>query len=221
MIKAHGHRQLYMQDISIIRPLLPHGSSSDTGTGGVQKLIALIDPPSDSIQMSERVATIRGLRGFGLHNRGLDKGVSVRKYELHKQAQDSMDRMVHRTSYFHRRSRIKESDRQVAEISISHDGDYAVAMCMAFDPPGSAVREKTIVDQGEGSPLHEPQWGDEGWLDLTDTGIERGSIGLEKEPAVDMPLDNLLEEPESQADPDALKKAFEEIFEHTSVPSLR
>lgn len=219
-IKAHSHRQLYMQDISIVRPTLPPGSSSDTGKGGSQKVIALIDPPGDRIEMIRPVATLRGLRGFGLKNFGLHKGALMSRDELHKEIQDSGDEKVHRGVHYFRRSRVKESDRQVAEINITHDGDYAIAVCMAFDPPSSPVREKTIVDKGEGLPLHEPQWGDEGWLDLAKPGIEGGSFGLDQETPLDMPLDNLLDEPEPPPDPDAVKKAFKEALENNNVPSL-
>ena len=222
-IKAHRHRQLYMQNISIVRPTLPPGSFHGTGTRGAQKLIALIDPPSNRIEIVRRVATLRGLRGFGPHNYGLHKGTLMSKGELHKEVQDSEGGKEHRGLHYYRRSRVKDSDRQVAEINISHDGDYAVAMCMAFDPPGPTVREKTIVDKGEGLPLHEPQWGDEGWLDLAKPGLEGGSFGLEKEPALDMldmPLNSLLDEPETPPDPDAFKKTFKELFENTNVPSV-
>lgn len=222
-IKAHRHRQLYMQNISIVRPTLPSGSFSGTGTGGAQKLIGLIDPPSDRIEIVRRVATLRGLRGFGFRNYGLHKGALMSKDELHK-VQVSEDGKLHKGVHYYRRSRVKESDRQIAEINISHDGDYAVAMCMAFDPPGPTVSEKTIVDKGEGLPLHEPQWGDEGWLDLAKPGLEGGSFGLEKEPELDMldmPLDNLLDESESPPDPDAFKKAFKEVFENPNVPPVR
>lgn len=222
-IKAHRHRQLYMHDISVVRPNLPPGSSStfsNTGTGEAQKLIALIDPPSDRIEMFRGVATRRGLRGFSHQSYGLHKGALMSKDELHTEVQDPEDGKVHKGFHYYRRSRVKESDRQVAEINISHDGDYAVAMCMAFDPAGGTVREKTIVDKGEGLPLHEPQWGDEGWLDLAKPGLEGGSFGVKKETALDMPLDYLLDEPETPPDPDAFKKTFKEMFENADVPSL-
>lgn len=171
-IKAHRHRQLYMQDISIVRPIIPPGSIFRTGTGGARKLIALIDPPSDRIEMVRSVASSRELRGFGRQNRGLHKGALMSKDELHKEEQDEKDEkdgQVPREAHYYRRSRVKDSDRQVAEINISHDGDYAVATCMAFDPPVETTPERTIVDNGKGLPLHEPQWGDEGWLDSRQT----------------------------------------------------
>ena len=217
-IKAHRHRQLYMQDISIVRPILPPGSFP--GTDGAHKMIALIDPPTDRIEMARGVATLRGLRGFAVKSYGLHKALLMSKDELHQEVQDSENRKVRRGEHYYRRSRVKESDRQVAEINISHDGDYAVAMCMAFDPPGSTVREKTIVDKGQGLPLHDPQWGDEGWLDLAKPGLEGGSFGLQKEPGLDMSLGSLLDEAESPRDPDEARKAFKELFDNPNVPPL-
>lgn len=181
-IKAHRHRQLYMQDISIVRPIIPSDTVLGTGTGNAQKLIALIDPPSERIKMVRSVASSRGLRGFGRQSQGLHKGALMSKDELHEEVQDEKDGQVQREVHYYRRSRVKDSDRQVAEINISHDGDYAVATCMAFDPPVSTAPEKTIVDNGKGPPLHEPQWGDEGWLDSAEPGLEGGSFELENEP---------------------------------------
>ena len=163
-IKAHRHRQLYMQSISIVRPTVLRGSFFSTSTVGTRKLIALIDPPRDRIEMTPRIARERGLRGFVPQNDGLHKKALMTREELGKDVPDLDDPKVHRGVHYYRGSRVEDSDRQIAEINISHDGDYAIAMCMAFDPPMSLVREKTVVDKGEGLPLHEPQWGDEGWL---------------------------------------------------------
>lgn len=68
---------------------------------------------------------------------------------------------------FIRQARIKEEDRQVAELSISHDGEYAVAVCMALDEPREETEGKSepIIDDGTGEPIHEPVWGDKGFLD--------------------------------------------------------
>ena len=219
MIKAHRHRQLYMHEISIVRPSLAPGSSSSTGADGAQKLVALVDPPCDRIEMHCRVAPQRGLRGFVFKNYGLHKGSLMTRDELHK-AQGSGRLGEDRTAHYYRRCRVKESDRQVAEINISHDGDYAIAVCMAFDPLDSTVQQKTIVDYGEGLPLHEPQWGDEGWLDLVKPGIEGGSFGVKDQSALDTPLETLLGEPESTPDPDAFKQSFKGLFENENVPPL-
>lgn len=137
-----------MQDVSIVE--------SRNG----EKPMALIDPVCSVIQMDERVANIRGLRGFGSQSQGFHKGSLIDKDE-----DDSVQ--VPRTTgnYFNRRRKIKESERQIAEISISHDGEYAVASCMAYDPPGCHPEGRRIVDDGKGPAIHEPQWGDEGWFD--------------------------------------------------------
>ena len=140
--------------------------------------------------------------------------------ELRKEGQDLENSEVDKGVHYYRRSRVKESDRQVAEVNISHDGDYAIAVCMAFDPRKPTVQEKTIVDNGEGLSLHEPQWGDEGWLDLVTPGIEGGSFGVKDKSALEMPLEMLLDEPEPTPDPDAFKKRFKEVFENENVPPL-
>lgn len=221
VIKAHRHRQLYMQNISIVRPSVPPGSVTGISTAGAQKLIALIDPPSNRIEMIPRVATQRGLRGFVFKSHGLHKGALMTRDELRAEVLGLEDSEVHRGVHYYRGSRVKESDRQVAEINISHDGDYAIAVCMAFDPPPeSMVQEQTIVDKGNGLSLHEPQWGDEGWLDLAKPGLEGGSFGLKSDSALDMPLEYLVDESGSPPDPEAFKKRFKEVFENTNVPPL-
>ena len=209
-----------MRDISIVRASLPPGSSPSTDTDGGQKLVALIDPPCDRIEMHWRAATRRGLRGFVFKNCGLRKGALMTRDELRKEAQDLEPSEVEKGVHYYRRCRVKESDRQIAEINISHDGDYAIAVCMAFDPPNSTVQNKTIVDTGEGLPLHEPQWGDKGWLDLVTPGVEGGSFGVKDESVLDMPLGMLLGKAESTPDPDAFKKSFKEVFENENVPPL-
>lgn len=62
---------------------------------------------------------------------------------------------------------MREDERQIAEISISHDGDYAIAVCMALDEAPKDMEEDTefIDDDGSGEPIHEPVWGDVGFLD--------------------------------------------------------
>ncbi len=64
-----------------------------------------------------------------------------------------------------RKRLVREEERQIAELSISHDGPYIVAVCMALDEDvknsGSHVH---LVDDGSGEPMHEPSWGDKGWL---------------------------------------------------------
>ena len=111
---------------------------------------ALVDPPSDSILMDDRVAEIRALKGFGPKSKSLPKGAVVER---------------NGQNYYRRRSRIKESERQMADVSISHDGAYAVAVCMAPNEPGSELAGEVIIDDGTSPSMHEPSWGDEGWVE--------------------------------------------------------
>ena len=68
--------------------------------------------------------------------------------------------------FFIRKARVKEEDQQIAEISISHDNEYAVAVCMALaEDSHSGDRPRWILDDGLGEPLHEPEWGDSGYLE--------------------------------------------------------
>lgn len=103
------------------------------------------------------MAALRGLRGFSKKSKELFKGPLD---------DDAMQEAKQTTAgTFTRRRKVKMTERQVAEINISHDGDYAVAVCMALDSPGFNPEGRLIVDHGIGEAIHEPEWGDEGWLD--------------------------------------------------------
>ena len=196
-IKAHRHRRLYMQDISIVR-----SPNSD-------KTIALIDPVCNGIQMDERVASLRGLRGFGPQSQGLHKGpLLVKDQDESVQVQGTI------AKHFNRRREIKETERQTAEISISHDGEYAVAVCMAYDAPGLHPEGRRIVDYGTGPAIHEPQWGDNGWFDID-------SIAKDKEKR-NGSMDDLLKAADISTETEdygnALKKALESADEWKIPP---
>ena len=137
-----------MHEVSIIDPCTQPTlfSAEDTQKAS---LVALIDPPCDIILMDERIAQLRSLRGFSPLTQLMPKGPRV----------EIAGRM-----YQKRRSKIEESERQAARISISHDREYATAMCIALDQPSRETSSKLVIDDGQGSPLHEPDWGDEGWL---------------------------------------------------------
>ena len=151
-IKAHRHRRLYMRDVSIVQ-------SSQNGN-----VVALIDPICNTVEMNERVATVRGLRIPEFQRERLTKGA----FEVQEGGDETAESQGAKCVTFYRRSKIEEFERQTAEISISHDGDYAVAVCMAIDSPKPSPTDTHIFDDGSGSPIHEPQWGDEGWLDTDD-----------------------------------------------------
>lgn len=65
-----------------------------------------------------------------------------------------------------RKRLVKMDDRQVAELSISHDGPYVIAVCMACDEEVKELEGPIyLADDGSGDPMHEPIWGDRGWLE--------------------------------------------------------
>ena len=63
---------------------------------------------------------------------------------------------------FLRQLLVKEEDKRLADVSISHDGEYATAVCLALDEEIEEVLEP-VVDFGDSDPLHEPRWGDRGF----------------------------------------------------------
>ena len=206
VIKAHRHRQLYMQDVSIVR--LPRQLSRDN------KAVALVDPSCSTVEMNERVAELRGLRGFGPQSQGLSKGTLSAKSEDDETSPGHGKQSAH----FNRRRKIKESDRQIAELNISHDGDYAVAVCLTFDSPNLHSEGRRIIDDGEGPPIHEPQWGDDGWFSQDDIPKD--------EDWKNVLLDDLIENPKPSMDTEAYSKAFKEALEdaekleHWKIPPL-
>ena len=151
-IKALGSRRLSRLEISILASSQRPDPSNRQQTNE-SKVAAFIDPPTDTILMDERVAKLRGLKGFSddckLHNKGtthIEQG----------------------NVYYMRRAKVCESAIERLEISISHDGDYATAVCIALHKPSSLDSKKRSIDAGDGPPLHEPDWGDEGWFDAQD-----------------------------------------------------
>lgn len=133
------------------------------GLAKKSKVIALVDPMVNTILMDARVAEIRSLRGFGPRSQGFPKGALLTRRDHNmSNSSDTLENGSER--YLERRAKIEESHRQIAEINISHDGDTAVAVCMALDQPKPETKEKVIVDDGRFDPIHEPEWGDEGWF---------------------------------------------------------
>ena len=63
---------------------------------------------------------------------------------------------------------LNPSSRQTVDISISHEDDYAVAVCLAptestEDTARGDTELEVMVDQGIGEAIHEPEWGDRGF----------------------------------------------------------
>lgn len=156
VIKAHRNRKLYMNEISVVK-MGPNGSKPQV----------LIDPPSQTIIMDARVALLRGLRETRYEC--MERNCLLkRKYSVRTSIEQHLPHLSNESeAIYKRRALVKEGDRQIAEGNISHDSEYAVAVCMAFDPKFKSDDEniKPVYDDGSGEPLHEPAWGDIGFLE--------------------------------------------------------
>ncbi|KAL8905518.1 MAG: hypothetical protein Q9207_002579 [Kuettlingeria erythrocarpa] len=156
-----------MSGIAILSPDVSRPEDPQGPTGTV-KLQALISPePTLRIVMVPEVAKARRLREGHSNFRNVHGTVVNGRFienfcppgEAAPQPQTTGEFIV-------RRARIRDEEQQIAEISISHDGEYSVAVCMALDEPSQEKKVvKYIVDDGVGEPLHQPEWGDRGWLD--------------------------------------------------------
>ena len=68
---------------------------------------------------------------------------------------------------YRRRRLIRDEERQEADLSISHDGEYAFAVCLALNEEVDSIghEDKPVLDDGSGPPIHEPEYGDTGFED--------------------------------------------------------
>ena len=146
-----------MREISIITPRF-YPALFPLKQALKMKTVALIDPPCNTILMDERVAKLRAIRGFGPRSQRMTKEATVTESGTRPKEQSQGQ------LYYARRSKVRESERQIADVNISHDGDYAIAVSLAVDEPLSQAKGAIICDDGEGLPKHEPHWGDEGWF---------------------------------------------------------
>ena len=132
-----------------------------------KRIYALVDPPPKMVVMDKSVAQTRGLRGYG-HNHTKNHHADFRSGPcVYGMIHDNVFQKTMPSDgkiFMIRRLKIKADERQVAEVSISHDGDYAVAVCMAVDElPVDSSEQSLIIDDGSNDSIHEPEWGDEGW----------------------------------------------------------
>ena len=156
-IKAHRKRRLHLREISIL------SASPDEEDEDVSQLkpIALIDPPSRAVLIRGSVAMQRGLKGLSSTK---DKSF-IGAYDMSLPGEHSgKDDPSLQSLVRLRRMLVKEEERRLAEISITHDGNYAMAVCMALDETMERQDElNEVLDDGLGEPIHEPEWGDKGW----------------------------------------------------------
>ncbi|MCJ1383966.1 hypothetical protein MMC17_007080 [Xylographa soralifera] len=162
-IKAHTKRRLLRSHVSIV----VRSVESDVEHRGTVKPMILISPPTRPVIMNTLTAAKRGLKGVASENkkaaspRALAK-VAPKISTFAQEAGFQIDEPL-----FLRQLSVKEADKRLADVSISHDGGYATAVCLALDEEIEEDLEP-IVDSGDGDPLHEPNWGDRGFGEATD-----------------------------------------------------
>ena len=154
-VKASRQRKLLLKDISIVQ-CNSHG-----------RVHALISPEHTvEVVMSPEVATKRGLCEAQSPETGTQGQVINGRFVKNTK---TTSRHQRDSRFFLRKARIENEDRQVAEVSISHDSDYAVAVCLALDEKSHSKDSfQCIIDDGSGEPFHEPEWGDSGFLEGDD-----------------------------------------------------
>ncbi|MCJ1387331.1 hypothetical protein MMC18_000173 [Xylographa bjoerkii] len=163
-IKAHTKRRLLRADVSIVVPSV----TSDVQYRGTVKPIILISPPTRLVIMNTLTAAKRGLKGVASEN---DQAVSS---NIPTELSQKMRALAQNIGFpvneplFLRQLLVREEDKRLADVSISHDGEYATAVCLAMDEEMEEILEP-IVDSGNGEPMHEPKWGDRGFGEAEDS----------------------------------------------------
>lgn len=159
-IKAHHHRKVFLREISV----LPFNLNGKASPGKPQ---VLIDPPRRVILMGSEVASIRGLKDAKADWMKENKWQTSNGWTA-TLANGPISNSLNRSDekIYERQALVEEDDRQVVEGNISHDGDYVIAMCMTVDEKFENSKDdfQPNFDNGFGNPVHEPRWGDKGFL---------------------------------------------------------
>ena len=120
--------------------------------------IAVISPARRYIVMDETVARERGLdltaRAPAPENRV--------HYRAHCNRLGLPEGLANSARLYRRAARTLENDKQEARISISHDGHYATAVCIAV-PLEQPKHPRITIDMGMGPPMHRPLDSDRGY----------------------------------------------------------
>ena len=133
-----------MKQIEIVTPYNVHSSPEAS-----QAPIALISHSKRYILMEKEVAKERGLN---LSHPGTEPMDRERFRSHFDQLGTSIDHAS--TGKIFRRAALRKDDEiQEARISISHDGVYATAVCIAVDA-GEPLYPDFTIDTGAGPPLH-------------------------------------------------------------------
>jgi len=129
--------------------------------GKTVKPLLLIDPPRRIVKLDFDTAKARGLREAA-SNQAMPTGAPVSGDGSLSGTSPLVCLQAKDRGSICRRLLIEEEDRQLADLSISHDGEYAIAVCMALDEAPGRYPEP-FIDDGTGEPIHEPEWGDHGF----------------------------------------------------------
>ena len=167
-IKAHGQRQLYLRDVSILPNDENHIKTEVLQGASRRKPLILVSPPSKTIVMDGHVAMRRGLSIDNKSATAYDRNIkSIKNQESPSSIRYVDAKSVHSGRLYQRKSFIRVEDCRFVDASISHDGDYAFAVCQAWDEPLTQNLESNhepVTDDGSGDPIHEPEYGDRGFV---------------------------------------------------------
>ena len=158
----------------------------------------LIDPPFSIVCMSEEVARKRGIRTGYTEDFNRERVVELLRGTLGRETRGpsplgkDVEAQLKGQVIFRHKS-VRMEDRQLADLSISHDGDFAVAVVQALDEPlPNHSKPELVVDDGQGRPMHAQQVGDEGYKRLgkvvrfmRGTGRSEGQEGGEEQDAAE------------------------------------
>lgn len=191
VVKAY-RGALSMQDISIgpnywIDGFSP-SQSYGLGTHNSYSPIAVVEPPRRPLLIPKELAKQRGLfcgtDTFILAPSEGKKLLKMSQWTVSGEFIDGKFRLsrsdVGQQYYPRRLKRANDNEgREIAKVSLSHDLHFATATCIASETERSYRSETqrrrfmtsseafyldAVLDDGLGEPMHEPRWGDEGWV---------------------------------------------------------
>lgn len=158
-IKAHTNRRLLRKQVSILIP--SQHVAFDLGV--TVKPDCLIEPPRSVVIMDRLTAIKRGLKDIASETTmACEPILRCSTPDERLRAIATLAGIPFQEPIFVRQLLTTQEERRVADLSISHDGNYAVAVCMALNEDWEET-PPPVIDSGEGKSIHEPQLGDLGF----------------------------------------------------------
>lgn len=158
-IKAHQTRRLFLRQVSVLPPPLNFDAFHPIAGWATTKPLAIIEPPVGVVLMNEATAFKRGLFGFHTEAMGIINKKEVSPIPTSKYSALHASHPELQGGLWERKRRALLGECRFADVSISHEGDYAVAICQALDEHLDLEKD-FVVDWGDGPPIHEPEHGD-------------------------------------------------------------